>query len=160
MAEPIQTPVTQALEAAGVPFAVRPHSRPVFTTEEAAEERGVRVSQIVKVMLAVDNQGRLLAVLIPGHRRLDLARLRQSLGDPSVRLLPAEQIAGRTGLTVGAISPVGIQRWAQVLVDEEILEEEFVAISAGVPEAGLLLRTEDLLRIVPGTLGRFSQRAP
>jgi prolyl-tRNA editing enzyme YbaK/EbsC (Cys-tRNA(Pro) deacylase) len=44
-----------------------------------------------------------------------------------------------------------------VLVDEEILEEEFVAISAGVPEAGLLLRSEDLLRVVPGTLGRFSQ---
>lgn len=157
MAEPIQTPVTQALEAAGIPFAVRPHSRPVFTTEEAARERGVRVSQIVKVMLAADGQGRLWAVLIPGHRRLDLARLRQTLDDPSVRLLPAEQITERTGLTVGAISPVGIQRWAQVLVDEGILEEEYVAISAGVPEAGLLLRSEDLLRIVPGTLGSFSK---
>lgn len=157
MTASIHTPVTEALEAAGIAYTLRPHSRPVFTTEEAAQERGVRVSQIVKVMLAADGQGRLIAVLIPGHRRLDLKRLRQFLSDPSVRLLPAEQIAERTGLTVGAISPVGIHRWAQVLVDEGILEEEFVAISAGMPEAGLLLRSQDLLRVVPGTLGRFAE---
>ncbi len=157
MTAPIQTPVTEALEAAGIAYTLRPHSRPVFTTEEAAKERGVRTSQIVKVMLAADGQGRLIAVLIPGHRRLDLKRLRQFLGDPAVRLLPAEQITARIGLTVGAVSPVGIHRWAQVLVDEGIFEEELVAISAGVPEAGVLLRAQDLLRIVPGTLGRFSE---
>lgn len=156
MTASIQTLVTQALEAAGIPYTVRPHSRPVFTTEEAAKERGVRPAQIVKVMIAADGQGQLIAVLIPGHRRLDLPRLRQALGDPSVRLLPAEQITARTGLTVGAISPVGIDRWARVLIDEGILQEEYVTISAGVPEAGLLLRSQDLLRAVPGTLGQYS----
>lgn len=156
MTASIQTPVTQALETAGIPYAVRPHSRPVFTTEEAAKERGVRLAQIVKVMIAADGQGRLIAVLIPGHRRLDLRRLRQALDDPAVRLLPVEQIAERTGLTVGAISPVGIDRWAHVLIDEGILQEEYVAISAGVPEAGLLLRSQDLLRAVSGILGQYS----
>jgi len=102
----LSTRVTQALDAAGIPYSVRPHSHAVFTTEEAARERGVRVGQIVKVMIAQKGDVPFWPCVIPGDRRLDLGTLRAALADPRIRLADKAHIQSATGLTVGA-SPRG-----------------------------------------------------
>lgn len=153
----LSTPVTQALDAAGVSYSVRPHSCAVFTTEEAARERGVRVGQIVKVMIAQKGDGALLAVLIPGDRRLDLGKLRAALADSRIRLADKAHIQSAAGLTVGAISPVELMGKMPLYIDRRVLEEEEISISAGVPEAGLVLPSGDLVRFLAGTLGDFAK---
>lgn len=149
--------VTRTLDAAGVPYELRPHSKCVYTTEEAAHERGVRVEQIVKVMIARTSTDELVAVLIPGDKRLDLDKLRGVLRDKKAGLASQDEIERVTGFTIGAISPVGINRFMPVYMDRGVLREEMVAISSGSPDAGLLLRSADLLRLVGGALGDFAR---
>jgi prolyl-tRNA editing enzyme YbaK/EbsC (Cys-tRNA(Pro) deacylase) len=41
------------------------------------------------------------------------------------------------------------------LADQALSEEEIVSIGAGIRDAGVVLRTEDLLRLVQPELGDF-----
>ena len=152
----METPVTQALDAAGVLYELRPHSKAVFTVEEAAHERRVRVAQIVKVMIVRLEGSRLVAALVPGDCRLNLKKLAAAAGVRRLTLATGDDIERELGLTVGAISPVGIHARMDVYVDEGIRREEIVAISSGRPDAGVVLGSADLLRIVTGRQGDFT----
>ena len=50
----METDVTRMLNDAGIPYTPKPHAKPVYTCKDAARERGVRVSQIVKCMVGKD----------------------------------------------------------------------------------------------------------
>jgi Cys-tRNA(Pro) deacylase len=151
----LQTRVTELLDEAGITYEVRLHSRSVFTVDEAAVERGVHPRQLVKVMVVrPENQG-LVAVLVPGDRRLDLKKLRQTLGVKRVRLATPDEIQLATGSPVGAISPIGLDEMA-LFVDRGIAQEQIVAMSSGSPDAGILLASADLIELVGGEMGDFA----
>lgn len=147
----MDTPVLQILRAAGVPHQVRLHTRPVFTVEEAAQERGVRTDQIVKVMVCRSAQHFLVA-LVPGDRKLDLRRLARLVGVHGLSLATREESARASGYPLGAISPVGLPAALPLWIDRAIAEKEQVAISAGDPSAGVVLAAADLLHLLSGTL--------
>ncbi|MBN2288092.1 MAG: YbaK/EbsC family protein [Candidatus Glassbacteria bacterium] len=140
----METPVTGFLDQAGVGYVVKPHGREVFTCEEAARERGVRLSQIVKTMVGEDTGGGLHVMMVPGHRTLKLKRVRQAAGGVRIDLIPPGELSQRLGLTVGAISPVQLVGRAAFYMDESIFDEEYVDISSGDPHAGVELRAGDL----------------
>jgi len=150
------TAVMRALDAAGIPYEVRPHSRSVFTVEEAAQERGVSAGQIVKVMLVRKSDHTLVAALIPGDCRLSLKKLSLAIGDRRMTLATHAEIEAATGFTVGAISPIGLPAAMPIYADRHILLNETVAISSGSPDAGLLLKSVQLLTHVGGTMGDFA----
>jgi Cys-tRNA(Pro)/Cys-tRNA(Cys) deacylase len=151
--QPFRTPVTDHLAAVGVDHLVRRHARPALTAELAAAERGVRVSQIAKCMVAVDPEGRLHGLLLPGDRRLKLRKARRGLGGVGLRLVEREELRDRYGLIVGAISPVQLLALGAVLVcDPTLLDEEWVDISSGDPLAGVELRSRDLVALLDATL--------
>jgi Cys-tRNA(Pro) deacylase len=152
----METAVTRALDAASIPYELRPHSKPVFTVEEAARERGVRVAQIVKVMIVRLEESRLVAALIPGDCRLNLKKLAAAAGVRRLTLAPGVDIERELGLTVGAISPMGIDAHTDVYIDATIRQEEIVAVSSGRPDAGVVLLSADLLRVVNGQQGDFT----
>ncbi len=58
-----KTHLTDFLDEQEIPYRVKYHNKPVFTSEDAAAERGVRLSQIVKTMLLTDGSNVLVAVL-------------------------------------------------------------------------------------------------
>lgn len=153
------TSVMKILDEADIPYQVLPHSRSVFTVEEAARERGVRPAQIVKVMIVKTSGGSLAAILLPGNKRLDLRRARCELKDKKLRLAPPAEIERETGFPVGAISPVGIHSQMPLYVDRGLLNEEWVAMSSGSPDAGVVLESERLVELIGGRLGDFTSPA-
>lgn len=145
----MKTYVTDFLESVDVPYKVKPHERPVFTSEDAARERGVRLSQIVKTMLLVGKEDTIVVAVVPGHKKLDLKKLKKLSGHKSLRFMDKEGIEKKMGLVVGAMAPVGpIVEGFPVFVDGSVFDEEVVDISSGDPKAGLELRREDLRRLL------------
>ena len=132
------------LQARGIAFELKPHQRPALTCEAAAAERGVRLSQIVKCMVAQTDGGDLVALLLPGDRKLKSSKARKWLGAGKVELLPPERLERDHGLIVGAISPVDLLGQATIVMDPSVLDEEFVDISSGDPLAGVELASADL----------------
>lgn len=140
------------LDAAGVEYQVKMHERPALTSETAAAERGVRVSQIVKCMVGEIPSGPLVAMLIPGDRILKIRKARHILGGRRVELMEPESIASKLGFTVGAISPLQLLGNAELLLDRTVLDEKLVDISAGDPLMGIELKSSDLLSITGATV--------
>jgi Cys-tRNA(Pro)/Cys-tRNA(Cys) deacylase len=156
----MNTIITEYLDQLGVPYKIKHHAKPVFTSEEAAKERGVRVSQIIKTMLLMDRDEVVVAVL-PAHKRLDVKKLKKLSGHKNLQFMDRESIEKKTGLVVGAIAPVGkiLERLAR-FVDPSVFEEEFVDISSGDPTAGLELSRSDLKQLLKdATITEIIQRA-
>jgi Cys-tRNA(Pro)/Cys-tRNA(Cys) deacylase len=143
-----KTQLTDFLDDQKIPYRVKYHSKPVFTSEEAAIERGVRLSQIVKTMLLADGNDILVAVL-PSHRRLDVKKLKKLSGRKTLQFMDKESIERRTGLIVGAVAPIGrILEGIPLFVDCSVFDEEFLDISSGDPKAGLELHRDDLRNLL------------
>ena len=144
----VKTDVTDYLDEMKVRYAVKPHREAALTAEAAARERGVKVSQIVKCMIGETESGQLVAMLIPGDKRLKSSKARKSVGASSLKLLAPERLVAELGLVVGAISPTQLAGRALILADPTVLAHERTTISSGDPLAGLELSPHDLLDAV------------
>jgi Cys-tRNA(Pro) deacylase len=139
-----KTQVTDYIDEQKIPYRLKYHSKPVFTSEEAAIERGVRLSQVVKTLLLGAGDFVVVAVL-PSHKRLDIKKLKKITGNKNLQLMNKEVIEQKTGLTVGAVSPVGSGlKSLPMFVDPSVFDEEFLDISSGDPMAGLELHRDAL----------------
>ena len=146
----LKTQLTDFLDEQKIPYRVKYHSKPVFTSEDAAIERGVRLSQIVKTMLLADGNDILVAVL-PSHKRLDVKKLKKLSGHKNLQFMDKESIERRTGLIVGAVAPIGrVMEGIPLFVDPSVFDEEFLDISSGDPNAGLELHRDDLRFLLSG----------
>ena len=145
----MKTYVIDFLNDLKIPYRIKLHDRPVFTSEDAARERGVRLSQIVKTMLLVSQEEAIVVAVVPGHKKLDLKKLKELCGHKRLQFMDKEGIEKKIGLVVGAVAPVGsIIEGFPVFVDRSVFEEEVVDISSGDPTAGLELRRDDLKRLL------------
>jgi Cys-tRNA(Pro)/Cys-tRNA(Cys) deacylase len=136
-------------------YEVKMHSKKAFTASEAARERCVRLEQIVKAMIVERHGGGHVLALVPGDKELSLKKLARFLGLKNVRLAVPGEVQSITGYHVGAVSAVGLRTSLEAYMDQGVLSEEFVDISAGRHDAGLELRSKDLLTATKATLGDF-----
>lgn len=137
-------PVVGPLRDADVPFVMKPHEEIALTCEAAAVQRGVRVSQIVKCLVARSQDGELVVLLLPGHKTLKLKKVRKLIGGSPLALVDREELESGHGLIVGAISPVQFMGKARIFMDPTVLDEELVDISSGDLRAGVELTSSDL----------------
>ena len=76
----IDTKLIKLLNERNIPFELLPHSKPVFTCEDAAMERKVPIGEMVKCLILVDkNTGRYYMGSVLGDKRVSLSKLRKYL---------------------------------------------------------------------------------
>lgn len=154
----IDTPVTRTLDQQGISYRVHVHERPLKSLAQAARERGLEPSQIVRSLLFRLEDGSFVMVLAPGPGKIAWRKLRHFLGISRVTTATAEEVQEVTGYPPGAVSPFGIPNAVRILADRRILEHEMVSLGAGIRNAGLLLKREDLLRTLEPEMGDFLAR--
>lgn len=146
--------IRQVLSAQGVSYELLEHE-PVTTSEEAARVRGVPLRTGAKAMVLKTKEGFLLAVF-PANRRINFKRLRGVLGARRLRLATPEEVETITGLTKGAIPPLGNLFGLPTYMDPALLEEEFIYFNAGSHTHSVRMRSADLLRLVQPTVTSFT----
>lgn len=147
----MKTAVTDYLDALRIPYRLKPHAREVFTSKDAAIERGVRLSQIVKTMLLGNDVGEIVVAVLPGHRKLDVRKVQRLAGRKNLRFLGKEFVERKMGLVPGAIAPVcGPVRSLPMFVDPEVFVEDVIDISSGHPDAGVELTSRNLRALLEG----------
>jgi len=57
-----------------------------------------------------------------------------------------DEVLEVTGYRVGTVSPFGLPRALNVLIDASVLKEEEVSIGSGVRNMAIIMRSEDLRR--------------
>lgn len=151
----VSTPVTQALDALGIPYRLHLHERPVRSLEQAARERGLRPEQIVRSLVFRLEDGSFVLVLMPGPGKVAWPKLRHHLGVSRLTTATAEEVRRVTGYEPGAVSPFGLPRPLRVLADRSLLDLEEVSLGAGIRDAGVVLSAADLVAALQPEFGDF-----
>src|SRR5262245_13800558 len=106
-AHPGWTAVTHRLDRwlreRGARFRLLEHA-PAFTSEEAARIRGTPIEAGAKA-LVLRAEDRPVHAVLPAHRRVDNARLREILGTRTLRFATPEELLALTGCVPGAVPP-------------------------------------------------------
>ena len=156
---PARTAVTERLERwlleRGARFRLIEHA-PVFTSEEAARVRGTPIEAGAKA-LVLQAADRVVHVVLPGHRRVDNARLRAVLGTRTLRFATPEELLALTGCVPGAVPPFGNLFGLPVLVDEELAQREEIAFNAGGNAVSIVMRCDDFLQLSEARVCRISR---
>jgi prolyl-tRNA editing enzyme YbaK/EbsC (Cys-tRNA(Pro) deacylase) len=152
-----RTPVTIALDAWGVSYRLHLHQGPVSSLEQAARERGLIPEQIIRSLLFRLENGEFVLVLMPGPGKVSWPKLRRRLGVTRLTTAAAEVVQAITGYPPGSVSPYGLHSTVRLLADLRLLRHTTVSIGAGIPDAGVILRTEDLLRTLQPELDDFGE---
>jgi len=154
----IRTHAIRALDDLGIPYQVIVQDHKARNVEQAAEERGVPVAQIVKTLLVRRPDRKHLIALVRGDQRLSLKKLARLVGVKSLEMAPEADVPRLTGYQIGAVAPLGLRRSdVPIYVDQHILAEPRVSVSAGRHDAGLELATDDLVRAVGGQVADITE---
>ncbi|MFB6145558.1 MAG: YbaK/EbsC family protein [Candidatus Nanohaloarchaea archaeon] len=124
------------LEQLGIEYDVIETEEAVHTCEEAADARGIRVSQVVKSLI-VERDGDLFHVCIPGDRTLSEKKFGEH------RLVDPEDSRELTGQESGTVHPFSTD--LKHLVDERIFDTELISFTVGNRHEGVLFNSDDFL---------------
>ncbi|MGZ4382551.1 MAG: aminoacyl-tRNA deacylase [Gaiellaceae bacterium] len=150
------TVLSRALALESVDYEVIEHPRTETATAEA-KVLGVPLDEVAKTVVLVTSGGHVRAVL-PASERLDLARVRELLGDgKTVHLASEEELAHDYPMfELGAVPPLGGPR-DPVLVDRHTAERESVIVEAGSHRESLLMKTADLVTVTDARVAEICE---
>jgi prolyl-tRNA editing enzyme YbaK/EbsC (Cys-tRNA(Pro) deacylase) len=116
------------------------------SAEEAASAVGCRLDEIVKSLLFLCDDDPVL-VLVPGSRRVDLAKVTRAVGAQTTRIAPPAVAREVTGFEVGGIAPLPPARVRAVLADRSLLASTIVWIGAGSDRHLAAIAPAELVRL-------------
>jgi prolyl-tRNA editing enzyme YbaK/EbsC (Cys-tRNA(Pro) deacylase) len=127
--------VAQAASQADLSIEIRRMGASTRTAEEAAEQCGCAVGQIVKsLVFQGERSEKLYLFLVRGDGRLDLDKAAALTGEPLKRAEP-RHVRDQTGFAIGGVSPLGHRIAIDAFADEALLGFDRVWAAAGAHDA-------------------------
>lgn len=154
---PVFERIQAELSKAGIPYTCL-HHRPVYTSTEAAEVRGVPLHSGAKALI-LKGEDRFLMAVIPADLALDSNGVRKLLGSKRLRFATKEEVLEITGLTPGSIPPFGSLFGLPTICDERLVENERINFNAGSHSDSIQMRYADYLAFEKPRLAILGKRA-
>ena len=138
--------VEAAARDAGLDITVRRMGESTRTAQEAADQCGCAVAQIVKSLIFQGaDSGKLYLFLVAGDNSLDLSKAAELTGEALGRADP-RLIRDETGFAIGGVSPIGHKIAIPCYADQTLTRFGTVWAAAGAHDAVFEAATADLLR--------------
>ena len=150
----IHAKLVALLSAEAVEFQLTHHD-PVTTSAEAAAVRGAALHSGAKAMLVKTRAGYVLAVLA-GDRKVDWKLLAPLVGGKGARFATDEELRNVTGLSKGAVPPLGVLFDVRTIYDTSLLDVETVNFNAATHTDSVSMGRDDLIRLGGGEVAAFS----
>jgi prolyl-tRNA editing enzyme YbaK/EbsC (Cys-tRNA(Pro) deacylase) len=135
--------VLAAARTSGLDLEVRHFPEGTKTASEAAAAIGCPVAAIVKSLVFVVGQERVLA-LVPGDLMLDPKKLEGIAGTGPARRATLEEVRSATGFAAGGTPPFGHIQAIRVFADEALRRNDPVWAAAGTPTTVFPISLRDL----------------
>ena len=153
------TPVTEALEAANIPYRFFRHPGQVTSLEQAARERGQVPEQVIRTIVFRLARDEFVMVLVAGPAQVSWPALRAYLGKSRLTMADESEILSMTGYPIGAVSPLGLPHPIRTLVDRSVLQDGEISIGSGVRHTTVILQSSELMKALGQVeIGDFVKR--
>lgn len=124
------------LEDMEIEFEKVVQDKPTLDCDDAARERGLETSQIVKSLI-VEREGEIVHACIPGDRKLSERKFGEH------RMVPPEESKEVTGQKSGTVHPLSTD--LKHFIDERVLEKDRVSHTAGTEKEGIIYAPEAMV---------------
>jgi Ala-tRNA(Pro) deacylase len=125
---------------------------PIFTVAEGRHWLDKIPGLHCKNLFIKDRKGGIWLVVMPADKRADLRRLEKAVVAPRFSFAQPELLQEVLELTPGSVTPFGLindrRRRVTVILDQEMLDAEWVNVHPLHNAASTTLRAADLLRFV------------
>ena len=132
----------KALKEGKIPHELIKHP-PIKTVEEGLAFLGIKADQGVSTLLFRTDKG-LGVVLRRDDHEIDLEKIKKIYSANKIRLCNPSEVLNITGCEIGYVSPYnpGIP----MVMDETILEKDFIYLGTGSPEYDLKIEPKELVK--------------
>lgn len=149
--------VTKHLDKNNVKYDVVPH-KTVFTVYDLAQTTKAKLNTIAKTLLVKADKNYHLVVL-PAHKRLNLAAVKKLTQAKAVVLAKEKDMATKFKMKPGAMTPFGSLHKVAVILDKGLLKTEKVLMGAGSFTESLRVKMKDYVKAEQPTTGNISETA-
>lgn len=147
---PTAQKIQDLLHSLGYNYTVIEHAESTRTAQEAADQAGCQLGQIVKSLIfRGKTSGKPILVLTSGPNRVDEKRISDYAGEP-IGKADADFVRSVTGFAIGGVPPLGHVEPMETYLDEDFLQFQTIWAAAGTPKAIFELKTEDLQKMTGG----------
>jgi Cys-tRNA(Pro)/Cys-tRNA(Cys) deacylase len=101
-----------------------------------------------------------VAVLVPGDRRADRAKVARAAGASRAQIVGAADVERVTGFAPGAVAPFPLPRISRAFLDSSLLVQPVVWVGAGSARHLAALRPQELLRLARAELADVAETPP
>lgn len=127
-----ETPATQYLRAAGVPFLAHVYDYVDHGgTAESARALGWDEHAVIKTLVMENEHAEPLIVLMHGDRQVSTKNLARGIGAKRIEPCKPEVAQRHTGYQVGGTSPFGLRKPMPVFVEASVLDLPGLLINGG-----------------------------
>lgn len=142
-----KTNAVRLLEQQHISYVLKPYEvdESDLSAPSVAAKVGMAPQQVFKTLVARGDKNGVLLACIAATAELDLKALAQASGNKRVEMVPLKEVQGLTGYIRGGVSPVGTKKSYSVYLDETAVEQEKIAVSAGVRGCQMVLAPQDLI---------------
>ena len=147
------TPATVALEKAGVVFTLHEYEYDPDAERigmQAAQALQIDPARLLKTLMAKAGD-RVVCVLVPSDREVNLKRLAAAAGAKSAAMLAPAEAERISGYRVGGISPFGQKKRLAVFIEMVALEHATVLLNGGRRGLQIELPPADIVRLLQAT---------
>jgi Ala-tRNA(Pro) deacylase len=144
----------ELLDRNHVPYQSIPHAE-AYDAQRTAEAAHVPGREFAKAVIVRADE-RLCMAVLPASDRVDLERLRRSLGARDLELADEDEIRETfPDCDIGALPPFGELYGMEVFVSPHLREDERIAFNAGSHDEALAMQYRDYERLVRPTVLAF-----
>ncbi len=115
-----------------------------------AQQIGEDPAAVFKTLVARGEKRGIVVLCIPVAREIDLKKAAKAIGDKKIEMVHVKELLALTGYIRGGCSPVGMKKKYPTFFHCSILEQEAIAVSAGVRGCQIITATSDLIRFTEG----------
>ncbi len=150
--------IRKMLQLRGIRFEELHHPE-AFTAQEVAQREHFSGHRVAKVVVVVAD-GRLMELILPASRRVNMAALKALLGAQDLRLATEQEMEQVfTDCEVGAVPALRHASGVDVLMDESLRVEGDILFQAGTHADAVRLNFQDWFAMVNPRVASFSQPA-
>lgn len=129
---------------------------PVFTSEQAAKERGAKLSEGVKALVLKSGSGGFILACVPADMKADLKKLAVLCNEKKFSLASPKEVLEKTGCEIGSVSPVGVVYPLETFFDKKILEKSSVEFNAGLHTRSIRMNPKELVGVLKPRIEDFA----
>lgn len=149
--------IKKLLDSYRILYKVSKHE-PVYTSEQAARVRGVKLKTGVKSLVLKTKERRFIMALVAADRRIDLKKLARIADTKRLQFASPQEVLRITGCEIGSVHPFGKLHGLPTYFDRSILENDTVNFNAGLHTVTIDMKAKDLVKAINPVIDKFAEQ--